>query len=111
MLRRAGVLVDKSATLHLLHPRQTTHRLPLTTLLIEKLRRLSHSQPNNLILPTLPIFFLPTCKHLQRLHGSRVTHVLRISLLASLVVAIEVLVLLDGIVLVDIFVLELRLLA
>jgi len=36
---------------------------------------------------------------------------LRISLLASLVVAIEVLVLLDGIVLVDIFVLELRLLA
>jgi hypothetical protein len=83
----------------------------LTALLVKKLGRLTHSQADDLILSALAVFLTSAREHLKRLHSCGVAHVLRTSLLVSLTVAVKALVLLDSIVLVDVFVLELRLLS
>lgn len=88
-----------------------TNRIPLTTLLIKQLRSLRHSQPNKLILPTLPILLLPTRKHLQRLHSSRRPDVLRASLAFALPIAVQVLMLLHRVVFIDVLFLQLALLS
>jgi hypothetical protein len=113
LLRSTRVLQRQLATAYFdINPlTQRTHRLPLTTLLIKKLCCLSHSQTNDFVLATLSIFLLTTSEHLKRLHSCRITDVLRASLLVSLAVTIKVLVLLDGIVLIDVLVLKLGLLA
>ena len=87
-----------------------TYCVTLALLLVEQLRGLRHGQTDELVLTARRLLVAAAVEHLQCLHSSSSADIVRGCLLAaSLLVAIELLVLLNGIVFIDVLVLELLL--
>jgi hypothetical protein len=96
----------------LLESSRYTHCLALATLLIEQLSRLRHSKADEFVLATRSLLATTAVEHLECLHGRGSADVIRGSLVvAILLVAIKLLVLLDRVVFVDVFILNLVLVA